>query len=61
MTLDDWRKKTSHPEVINHSSLFSDGKTKLFSKANKPRLRTGSAPGRVQIFSNYCKHCGGRT
>ncbi|XP_071536897.1 uncharacterized protein [Panulirus ornatus] len=60
MTLNDWRGKGEGGQLINHSSLWADAKKQIFSSRSRPRERVVSAPSRVEVFSNYCKHCGGR-
>ncbi|KAG7177749.1 hypothetical protein Hamer_G008420 [Homarus americanus] len=61
MTLDDWRDKGQMGQPVNHSSLWAtDTDNKIFSSKARRRERVASAPSRVEVFSNYCKHCGGK-
>lgn len=60
ITPNDWRGKGELGQPVNHSSLWADAKKQTFSSRSKARERLLSAPSRVEVFSNYCKHCGGR-
>ncbi|XP_042894270.1 uncharacterized protein LOC122268078 isoform X2 [Penaeus japonicus] len=60
LTLDDWREQNNVVEPVNHSSVFADGSKNIFKSRSKPREKLVHIPSRVEVFSNYCKHCGGR-
>ncbi|XP_063586070.1 uncharacterized protein LOC134763501 isoform X2 [Penaeus indicus] len=60
LTLDDWREQNSVVEPVNHSSVFADGSKNIFKSKSRPRENLIHVPSRVEVFSNYCKHCGGR-
>ncbi|XP_076069998.1 uncharacterized protein LOC143041810 [Oratosquilla oratoria] len=61
MTLEDWRSKHGQAEKVNHSSIWADSNDNIYqTRRQKPRSRVPSAPSRVEAFSGYCRHCGGR-
>ncbi|XP_069980725.1 uncharacterized protein [Penaeus vannamei] len=60
LTLDDWREQNNVVEPVNHSSVFADGSKNIFKSKSRPRENLIHVPSRVEVFSNYCKHCGGR-
>ncbi|KAK7026096.1 hypothetical protein SK128_006396 [Halocaridina rubra] len=58
VTLDDWRERTKM-DYVNPSSIFVDSKKNIFSRS-RPKERLIHDQPRIRVYSNYCKHCGGR-
>ena len=56
--LEDWREKNS-VERVNNSSVFVEGEKNIFSRS-RPKERLINDEHRIRVFSNFCKHCGGR-
>ncbi|XP_066962598.1 uncharacterized protein [Macrobrachium rosenbergii] len=58
INLEDWREKNK-VEHINNSSIFLEDDKNIFSRS-RPKEKLYDDQHRVRVFSNFCKHCGGR-